>query len=181
MLASTLLISPGPNPVTVLLCFGRVNCPGPTGPWKSDSGALVEGRRSRGCCVVAAAILRISTAEKLELLRGLGERCKDENVVGGRGLWDGYQPWPGRWGWRMTGRDSRVPCEGGEGRIGRAKGFSPNVVELDMQLDACAWSCPEWGKPRSSTQARHLTPPTTHHAFPPFCSPTHHLPPQFTI
>jgi hypothetical protein len=48
MLASTVLISPGPKPVTVLLCFGRVKLAGPTGPCKSEMGALVEGRLSRG-------------------------------------------------------------------------------------------------------------------------------------
>jgi hypothetical protein len=47
MLASTLLMSPGPNPVTVLLCFGLVKLAGPTGPLRSASGALVDGRRSR--------------------------------------------------------------------------------------------------------------------------------------
>jgi hypothetical protein len=67
MLASTLLMSPGPNPVTVLLCFGLVKLAGPTGPFRSVSGALIEGRRSRG--EGGAAILRISIAAKLELLR----------------------------------------------------------------------------------------------------------------
>lgn len=47
MLASTLLISLGPKPVTVLLCFGRLKA-GPMGPLRSASGALVEGFRSRG-------------------------------------------------------------------------------------------------------------------------------------
>jgi hypothetical protein len=46
-LPSTLLISPAPKPVNVRLCLGLEN-PGPTGPCRSDSGALVEGRRSRG-------------------------------------------------------------------------------------------------------------------------------------
>jgi len=41
---------------------------GPTGPFKSASGALVEGLRSRGEGA-AAAILRTSMAEKRELLR----------------------------------------------------------------------------------------------------------------
>lgn len=68
MLASTFLISPGPKPVTVLLCLGRVKLAGPTGPLRSTSGALVEGRRSRGEGA-AAAILRMSMAEKRELLR----------------------------------------------------------------------------------------------------------------
>ena len=42
MLASTLLISVAPNPVAVLLCFGLVKS-GPTGPLRSEMGALVEG------------------------------------------------------------------------------------------------------------------------------------------
>ena len=46
ILDSTLLISPGPNPVAVLLCLGLVNS-GPTGPLSSEMGALVEGRLSR--------------------------------------------------------------------------------------------------------------------------------------
>lgn len=91
MLASTFLISPGPNPVTVLLCFGLVNW-GPIGPLKSDSGALVEGRRSRGLPVeleaaaeVAVAILRISIALKLVLLN----ECPWESGDGGvAGRWD---------------------------------------------------------------------------------------------
>jgi hypothetical protein len=36
------LISEGPKPVAVLLCFGREKA-GPTGPCRSDSGAEVEG------------------------------------------------------------------------------------------------------------------------------------------
>jgi hypothetical protein len=76
MLASTLLISLGPKPVTVLLCFGRVKA-GPTGPCKSPSGALVEGLRSRG--EGFAAILMMSIAEKRELLR----ECRWERGVGG--------------------------------------------------------------------------------------------------
>lgn len=43
--ASTALISAGPKPVTVLLCLGLVK-PGPTGPWSSERGALIEGLRS---------------------------------------------------------------------------------------------------------------------------------------
>jgi hypothetical protein len=42
----TALISVGPNPVEVRMCLGREKS-GPTGPFKSLSGALVEGRRSR--------------------------------------------------------------------------------------------------------------------------------------
>ena len=46
MLDSTLLISEGPKPVAVRLCFGLVNS-GPTGPWSSEMGAFVEGLLSR--------------------------------------------------------------------------------------------------------------------------------------
>ena len=68
MLASTFLISPGPKPVTVLVCLGRVRLGGPTGPLRSASGELVEGLRSlvgEG----GVAILMISIALKRELLR----------------------------------------------------------------------------------------------------------------
>jgi hypothetical protein len=44
---STLLISPAPKPVTVLLCLRRVRPGGPTGPIRSEMGAPVLGRRSR--------------------------------------------------------------------------------------------------------------------------------------
>ena len=67
MLFSTALISPAPKPVTVLLCLGRVKFAGPTGPFRSARGALVEGRRSRGEGA-EVAILRMSIAEKGELL-----------------------------------------------------------------------------------------------------------------
>lgn len=56
MLASTLLISEGPKPVTVLLCLGLVMA-GPTGPAKCpSSGADVEGRLWWAGLVAAAAI-----------------------------------------------------------------------------------------------------------------------------
>lgn len=42
MLATTPLISFAPKPVTVRLCFGLVKS-GPTGPCRSEIGALVEG------------------------------------------------------------------------------------------------------------------------------------------
>lgn len=48
VLPSTLLISPAPKPVKVLLCLGRLIPAGPIGPWRWETGALVEGRRSRG-------------------------------------------------------------------------------------------------------------------------------------
>lgn len=67
MLASTLLMSLGPKPVTVRLCLGREKL-GPTGPWRSEMGALVEGLRSRGEGAVDA-ILSTSIAEKCGLLR----------------------------------------------------------------------------------------------------------------
>jgi hypothetical protein len=78
MLASTFLISPGPKPVTVRLCLGRVNC-GPTGPLRSESGALVEGLLSRGFLAVSVAILKMSMAEKRALLR----ECRCESGEGG--------------------------------------------------------------------------------------------------
>jgi hypothetical protein len=85
MLASTLLISLGPKPVTVRLCLGRVML-GPTGPLRSAMGALVEGLRSRGEGATAA-ILSTSIAEKRELLREC--RCrKGEGGVEGRMLRD---------------------------------------------------------------------------------------------
>lgn len=82
MLLSIALISPGPKPVTVLLCLGRVKA-GPTGPCRSASGALVEGRRSRGDDDEAAvAILRMSIAEKGELLSECRCRTGDGGVEG---------------------------------------------------------------------------------------------------
>lgn len=54
---STLLISPAPKPVKVLLCFGRVKPGGPTGPLRSEIGAPVLGRRSRGGGGVGVAIM----------------------------------------------------------------------------------------------------------------------------
>jgi hypothetical protein len=57
MLASTLLISPAPNPVKVRLCFGREK-PGPTGPCISEEmGAPIEGFRSRGGFWVAVVAI----------------------------------------------------------------------------------------------------------------------------
>ena len=43
MLASTLLISCGPKPVAVLLCFGLEIPGGPTGSCKSVIGAELDG------------------------------------------------------------------------------------------------------------------------------------------
>ena len=56
ILDSILLISPGPKPVAVRLCFGLLK-PGPTGPWRSEMGALVESFRSR-ILVPLVAMLR---------------------------------------------------------------------------------------------------------------------------
>jgi len=47
-LASTALISPGPKPVAVLLCFGLVMPGGPTAVWKSLMGEETLGLRSLG-------------------------------------------------------------------------------------------------------------------------------------
>lgn len=83
MLFSTALISPGPKPVTVLLCLGRVKFAGPTGPFRSASGALVEGRRSLGDDEEAAvAIFRMSIAAKGELLSECRCRTGDGGVEG---------------------------------------------------------------------------------------------------
>lgn len=47
-LASTALISAGPKPVAVLLCFGLVIPGGPTAVWKSLMGEETLGLRSLG-------------------------------------------------------------------------------------------------------------------------------------
>lgn len=64
MLASTLLISLGPKPVAVRLCFGRLK-PGPTGPTNVEMGAPIESFRSRGApsTAAAAAMLRMGAWE----------------------------------------------------------------------------------------------------------------------
>ena len=53
MLDSTLLISDGPKPVAVRLCLGLVTPSGPTGPFRSEMGALVD---SVLCLVVVAIV-----------------------------------------------------------------------------------------------------------------------------
>lgn len=53
--ASTFLMSPGPYPVMVRLCFGLVMPAGPMGPCSSSMGADVDGLRCRE--VVAAAMI----------------------------------------------------------------------------------------------------------------------------
>lgn len=69
---STLLISPGPRPVEVLLCLGREMPAGPTAPWISTIGAPVEGRRSRvgnrGCSVAMAALCEVQLATTVSAL-----------------------------------------------------------------------------------------------------------------
>ena len=62
MLDSTALMSPGPNPVAVRLCFGLVK-PGPTGPVRVEIGAPVESLRSRGDEATAAAAMLSAGAE----------------------------------------------------------------------------------------------------------------------
>jgi hypothetical protein len=117
MLASTLLISPGPNPVTVRLCLGRVKCCGPTGPLRSDSGALVEGRLSRGFRAVSVAIFKMSMAEKRALLREC--RCErgDGGVEGQEMVGGGGEQWTKRargaaWGGRGFIKQTRVGAVG---------------------------------------------------------------------
>ena len=56
ILASTPLMSPLPNPVNVRLCFGRENS-GPTGPWSSEIGALVDGLRSLDVVLVVDIVI----------------------------------------------------------------------------------------------------------------------------
>lgn len=63
MLASTLLISDGPNPVTVRLCLGRDMPAGPMGPWKSVMGAEELGFRSRGVDLSADAMLMVMAVQ----------------------------------------------------------------------------------------------------------------------
>ncbi len=62
MLASTLLISCGPKPVTVLLCFGLEIPGGPTGSWKSPMGAEVLGFLSLPVVVVLVAMVLFQRA-----------------------------------------------------------------------------------------------------------------------
>ena len=56
---STVLISPAPKPVRVLLCLGRETPAGATPPWISTRGAPTDGLLSlRGTrCVVVEAIV----------------------------------------------------------------------------------------------------------------------------
>jgi len=54
-----LLISEGPNPVDVLLCLGLLMPSGPTGPFRSEMGAEVEGFRSLVEVDVAMAVCTV--------------------------------------------------------------------------------------------------------------------------
>lgn len=56
-LASTALISAGPKPVAVLLCFGLVMPGGPTAVVKSLMGDETLGLRSRGPSLEAKSVL----------------------------------------------------------------------------------------------------------------------------
>jgi len=55
-----LLISLAPKPVKVRLCFGLLKL-GPTGPCRSDIGALVDGLRS----LVLVAMLRVGGSRRV--------------------------------------------------------------------------------------------------------------------
>lgn len=72
MLASTLLISAAPKPVAVRLCLGREIPSGPTGPWMSVMGALVEGFLSR------VWVVMVGTREDTEVV-DRGRRCREDN------------------------------------------------------------------------------------------------------
>ena len=72
MLASTLLISAAPKPVAVRLCLGREIPSGPTGPWMSVMGALVEGFLSR------VWVAMVGVRESIEVVER-GRRCREDN------------------------------------------------------------------------------------------------------
>lgn len=100
MLASTLLISEAPKPVTVLLCFGLVML-GPTGPEKSpSSGADVEGRRWwAGFWVVVAEAMTLEI--QVRSLDPQAAVCKSKQTTGRL--------------WRGSGRGENqecAPCDG---------------------------------------------------------------------
>lgn len=84
MLASTLLISAGPKPVTVRLCLGLEIPAGPMGPLKSVMGADELGRRSRAGASVLEAMVGVARLVKcvMVLLKGggvceTGKQCKN--------------------------------------------------------------------------------------------------------
>jgi len=80
------LISWGPKPVTVRLCFGRDMPGGPTGSWRSIIGAEVLGLRSRGVAefIVLVAIVRFGDQwqgdRKMQWIAA-NEPCLDEEEV----------------------------------------------------------------------------------------------------
>lgn len=83
MLASTLLISLAPKPVAVLLCLGLVKL-GPTGPARSASGELMDGRRSRaGAGVVAILSMSMGAIRYLSKVRQcrIGDTGGKEDAV----------------------------------------------------------------------------------------------------
>lgn len=108
MLASTLLISPGPKPVTVLLCFGRVKLAGPTGPLRSASGALIEGRRSRAG---EASVAMVSRTRGL----GSGEQRAERVCVCGECEYE-------KRGEEEEGQEVEVKVKAGAGRRGGDEG-----------------------------------------------------------
>lgn len=74
------MISPAPNPVKVRLCLG-LEKPGPTGPFRSVIGALVDGRRSLGGASDMSLLFLLLSNTLLILL----EKTEDiENEGGGR-------------------------------------------------------------------------------------------------
>lgn len=68
-LASTALISPGPKPVAVLLCFGLVMPGGPTAVWKSLMGEETLGLRSLGAAAVVGDSAMILARGKCVFVR----------------------------------------------------------------------------------------------------------------
>lgn len=73
MLASTALISPGPKPVTVLLCFGRLMPGGPTGVWNSPIGAEVLGFRSLVGPEVEVGLAIVNEGQRVSVSVGSSE------------------------------------------------------------------------------------------------------------
>lgn len=68
MLASTFLISAAPKPVAVRLCLGREIPSGPTGPWRSEMGADVDGFLSRVLVAIVGVKEVLIVMEVLEVL-----------------------------------------------------------------------------------------------------------------
>ena len=67
ILDSILLISEGPKPVDVRLCFGLL-MPGPTGPARVLIGAPIEGVRSRGRLSTSAEAMAVK--RKFQSIKG---------------------------------------------------------------------------------------------------------------